>query len=41
MSSDYQIQWIVAGIIGGILAAVLYPALLLLPGPSYINYCSC
>ncbi len=33
MSSDYRIQWIVAGIIGGLLAAVLYPAILLLPGP--------
>lgn len=33
MFSDYRIQWIVAGILGGILAAVLYPALLILPGP--------
>lgn len=33
MDRDLQIQWIIAGIIGGFLAAVLYPALLILPGP--------
>ena len=36
MSKDHRIQWILAGIIGGVLAAVLYPALLILPGPSSI-----
>ena len=33
MSTDLRIQWILTGIIGGVLAAVLYPALLILPGP--------
>lgn len=33
MPADDRIQWIIAGLIGGILAAVLYPALLLVPGP--------
>jgi hypothetical protein len=34
MSTEYQIQWITAGIVGGIFAAVLYPTLLIVPGPS-------
>lgn len=33
MYKDHRIQWILAGIIGGVLASVLYPALLILPGP--------
>jgi hypothetical protein len=36
MTDSHRIQWIQAGIIGGILAAVLYPALLVLPGPSIL-----
>lgn len=33
MSTDHRIQWILAGIIGGVLAAIVYPALLILSGP--------
>jgi len=33
MLTDYQNQWIIAGIVGGIFAAILYPFLLILPGP--------
>jgi hypothetical protein len=34
MFDSYKIRWIKAGIIGGIMASILYPALLILPGPS-------
>lgn len=33
MSDPYEIRWIKVGIIGGLLVAVLYPAVLILPGP--------
>jgi hypothetical protein len=33
MYMDDRIQWIQAGIIGGVLASILYPALNILPGP--------
>ncbi|MGA9533444.1 MAG: hypothetical protein WBR18_12070 [Anaerolineales bacterium] len=35
MSETYEIRWIKAGIAGGMFASVLYPALLLLPGPPF------
>lgn len=36
MATDYRIQWIQTGIIGGIFAAVLYPGLIFLSGPSIL-----
>ena len=36
MTTNDPLQWITAGVVGGILAAVLYPALLFLPGPSIL-----
>jgi len=34
LNDTYKIRWIKVGIAGGLFASVLYPALLLLPGPS-------
>ena len=34
MSTSAEIRWIQTGIVGGILASILYPALLVLPGPA-------